>query len=50
MFLQIGEQFACDGLLENGRDIFYLSLEEIYAWYDLITENNPPLLTICTIL
>lgn len=34
VFLQIGEQFACDGLLENGRDIFYLSLEEIYAWYD----------------
>lgn len=34
VFLQIGEQFASDGLLENGRDIFYLSLEEIYAWYD----------------
>lgn len=34
VFLELGQQFASDGLLEQQRDIFYLSLEEIYAWYD----------------
>ncbi|MBK9186440.1 MAG: hypothetical protein IPM78_09285 [Moraxellaceae bacterium] len=34
VFLELGQQFASDGLLEQPRDIFYLSLEEIYAWYD----------------
>lgn len=34
VFLELGEQFASDNLLEQPRDIFYLSLEEIYAWYD----------------
>ncbi len=34
IFLEIGTQFAFDGLLEQPRDIFYLSLDELYAWYD----------------
>ncbi|MFN3587457.1 MAG: PEP-utilizing enzyme, partial [Moraxellaceae bacterium] len=34
LFLEIGRQFASDGLLESPRDIFYLSLDELYAWHD----------------
>jgi pyruvate,water dikinase len=34
LFLEIGRQFAADGLLEAPRDIFWLSLDELYAWYD----------------
>lgn len=34
IFLEIGQQFAFDGLLETQRDIFYLTLDELYAWYD----------------
>lgn len=34
LFLEIGRQFASDGLLERPRDIFYLSLDELYAWHD----------------
>ena len=34
LFLEIGAQFAFDGQLEQARDIFYLSLEELYALQD----------------
>jgi hypothetical protein len=34
VFLEIGQQFAADGVLAEGRDIFYISLDELYAWYD----------------
>lgn len=34
LFLEIGRQFAADGLLEHSRDIFWLALDELYAWYD----------------
>jgi rifampicin phosphotransferase len=34
LFLEIGAQFAFDGQLEHPRDIFYLSLEELYALQD----------------
>ncbi|SEL70405.1 pyruvate, water dikinase [Atopomonas hussainii] len=34
IFLEIGAQFALDGELENARDIFYLSLDELYAIND----------------
>jgi pyruvate,water dikinase len=34
LFLEIGRQFAGDGLLEAPRDIFWLTLDELYAWYD----------------
>jgi pyruvate,water dikinase len=34
IFLEIGRQFAFDGLLAAPRDIFYLTVDELYAWYD----------------
>jgi len=34
LFLEIGEQLAMDSTLEQPRDIFYLSLEELYALND----------------
>jgi pyruvate,water dikinase len=34
LFLEIGRQFAAEGLLEHSRDIFWISLDELYAWYD----------------
>lgn len=34
LYLEIGRQFAFDGLLESPRDIFYLAVDELYAWYD----------------
>ncbi len=34
LFLEIGRQFAFDGLLDNPRDIFWISLDELYAWHD----------------
>lgn len=34
LFLEIGQQFALDGQLAEPRDVFYLSLEELYALHD----------------
>ncbi|MFZ5723486.1 MAG: phosphoenolpyruvate synthase [Pseudomonadota bacterium] len=34
IFLEIGAQFAMDGVLAEPRDIFWISLDELYAWYD----------------
>lgn len=34
IFLEIGQQFSFDGLLESPRDIFWLTIDELYAWYD----------------
>lgn len=34
IYLEIGRQFAFDGLLASPRDIFYLTVDELYAWYD----------------
>lgn len=34
IFLEIGQQFASDGLLATQRDIFWLTIDELYAWYD----------------
>ena len=34
MFLEIGNQLAFYGFLDNPRDIFYLTIEEIYAFND----------------
>lgn len=34
IFLEIGAQFAMDGLLSEKRDIFWITLDELYAWYD----------------
>lgn len=34
LYLEIGRQFAFDGLLADARDIFYLTVDELYAWYD----------------
>lgn len=34
LYLEIGRQFAFDGLLAAPRDIFYLTVDELYAWYD----------------
>jgi pyruvate,water dikinase len=34
IYLEIGQQFAFDGLLAAPRDIFYLTVDELYAWYD----------------
>ncbi|MDO8329062.1 MAG: phosphoenolpyruvate synthase [Fluviicoccus sp.] len=34
LFLEIGSQFAFSGLLDDKRDIFYLSVDELYAMQD----------------
>src|SRR5690606_28993381 len=34
LFLEIGQQLAMDGTLAQPRDIFYLSLDELYALND----------------
>ncbi|MFP5429475.1 MAG: phosphoenolpyruvate synthase [Gammaproteobacteria bacterium] len=34
IFLEIGQQFAFDGLLSSPRDVFWLTIDELYAWYD----------------
>lgn len=34
LYLEVGRQFAFDGLLDSARDIFYLTVDELYAWYD----------------
>lgn len=44
MFLKLGEIYQKQGLIENKRDIFYLTLEEI--WY-LTTKNEKKLDIVC---
>ena len=34
IFLEIGSQLAFHGELDEARDIFYLTLDELYAWQD----------------
>lgn len=34
LFLELGRQWAQEGILAQPRDIFYVSLEELHAWYD----------------
>lgn len=34
LFLELGRQWAQDGILTHPRDIFYVSLDELQAWYD----------------
>ena len=34
LFLELGRQWAQDGILAAPRDIFYISLDELQAWYD----------------
>ncbi len=34
IFLEVGRQFTFHGLLDSPRDVFYLTLDELYAWAD----------------
>jgi pyruvate,water dikinase len=34
IYLEIGTQLAFYGVLEEARDIFWLSVDELYAWHD----------------
>lgn len=48
IYLEIGNQLQLSGLLQDARDIFYLTVEEMYAYYDgrSVTTKFKPLVAI----